>query len=338
VENVDATREAQIVLSAIGRTGERFGIHHIIDVVVGADTERIRQLGHHTIKTYGVGRDRDRKYWRFIVDNLLGQELLVQTDDQYPVLKLAEAARGVLFEGDRVLVMRQKETARHKRRATAEPAMGDGDLFQVLRALRKRLADEQHVPPYVVFSDRTLHEMTAAFPCTDAEMSHINGVGETKLARYGAVFAQAVREFLAAHPDIVKPPSPELDLREPAVAERSAMRAEERHSTFDVTWELVQAGQSVDEIAARRGLTSTTICGHLERLITMGRDVDIDRFVPTQRRLLIEELLSRVRSDKLADVMQAAEVPLTYDEVRLVRAWCGRDHSRETEDPPEETG
>jgi ATP-dependent DNA helicase RecQ len=204
VESIDATRDAQIVMSAMVRTGERFGIGHIVDVVCGADTQRIRDLGHDRIKTYGVGKDRDKGHWRLVVDNLLAQGLILQTTGEYPVLRLEPAARNVLFGDEEFVILRTIKT-KTKRPRVSEAGPYNEELFEELRDLRKRLAAEQGVPPYVVFSDRTLHEMARSFPTREAELLSVSGVGEAKLARYGDVFAAAIRAFLARRPEIEHP-------------------------------------------------------------------------------------------------------------------------------------
>ena len=196
VESIDATEDAQILMSAIARTGERFGINHIVSVVTGDDSDRIRQLGHDQIKTFGAGRARDRRHWRLVIDNLLAQGLILQTSGDYPVLKLQPPSRDVLFDGRAVAILKaRKAQPKRKARTVAEGGPYDADLFEVLRGLRKRLASEQGVPPYVVFSDKTLHQMARSFPVTESEMLQIGGVGAAKLERYGAEFTQVIADF-----------------------------------------------------------------------------------------------------------------------------------------------
>jgi ATP-dependent DNA helicase RecQ len=197
VESVDATIDAQIIMSAIARTGQRFGIGHIVSVVIGDESDRIQNLGHDQIKTFGAGKDKDRRHWRLIIDNLLAQGLVAQTAGDYPVLELQPEARDVLFEGREVHVLKTIKTKgkRPKRTGATDAGPYDEELFEQLRDLRKRLASEQGVPPYVVFSDKTLHEMARHFPATDSEMLEISGVGATKLERYGPDFTQVIREF-----------------------------------------------------------------------------------------------------------------------------------------------
>ena len=202
VESEEATVDAQKIMSAIARTGERFGIGHIVSVVTGDATDRICQLGHDRIKTFGVGRGREPRHWRRMIDHLLAQGLVLQTSGDYPVLKLMPEAREVLFGGKpvHVLKMRQPIGKRARRAAAAEAAGPYNEvLFEQLRDLRKTLAAEQGVPPYVVFTDRTLHEMARSFPVTESTLLQITGVGEKRAAQYGPQFLQAIREFREAH-------------------------------------------------------------------------------------------------------------------------------------------
>jgi ATP-dependent DNA helicase RecQ len=202
VKSVDATRDAQIVMSAIVRTGERFGINHIVAVITGEDSDRIRQLGHDSIKTYGAGKDQDKRHWRLLIDNLLAQGFILQTTGDYPVLQLQSRSRKVLFEDEEVSILKSLKLKgkRTKRSAAAAAGPFNDDLFERLRELRKELAIKQRVPPYVVFSDKTLHEMARVFPTDEASMLDVSGVGAAKLDRYGAVFAETISEFLKDHP------------------------------------------------------------------------------------------------------------------------------------------
>ena len=193
VERVDATTDAQIVMSAIARTGQRFGAAHIADVVTGSKTQRIRELRHDEVKTYGAGKGKPKTYWRGIIDELIAQDCVVQTGGRYPVLQIEPKGQEVLFGRGTLEILR--------RRAPDEPTAaqlpGDGqydhDLFEQLRFLRRELASKQGVPPYIVFSDRTLREMAARRPATPEQMHALTGVGERKLQRYGQAFLEAIR-------------------------------------------------------------------------------------------------------------------------------------------------
>jgi ATP-dependent DNA helicase RecQ len=209
---LDATREAQMVLSAVVRTGERFGAGHVVDVLVGADTQKIRELGHDSLKTYGVGKHRDKGFWRSLVGEMLGRGLLQLDDGPYPVLKVAAACLPVLHgkETFEILEVERKESpgAGSKTGSGSRPGAsgkgaadadgGDPDLFAKLRALRKTLAQRGGVPPYMVFSDKTLHEMCRHKPVTLSALREISGVGDAKRDKYGMEFVQEIRAYLEA--------------------------------------------------------------------------------------------------------------------------------------------
>ncbi len=195
VESVDATRDAQIVLSAMARTGNRFGVNHIVALITGESSNRLRQLGHDRIKTFGVGRDRDKYHWRGVIDHLLAQGLIRQTTGDYPVLQPEPEAQQVLFKGRQVTVLKTQRLAARSSRLPSPSAAGpyDETLFEQLRELRRKLAAAQGVPPYVIFSDRTLHEMARSRPVSATEMLGITGVGQHRLTHYGGPFMDLIR-------------------------------------------------------------------------------------------------------------------------------------------------
>ena len=196
VKKIDITRDAQIVMSAMARTNERFGIVHIIDIVTGADTKRIKELGHHELKTFGAGSDKDKNHWRFIINELLAQEAIIQDGDRYPVLKLTPKGQTVLMGTETISgILREEAPSKARRRRGADDGTYDNVLFERLRLVRKRIADANHVPPYIIFSDKTLHEMCRSVPKTAIEMRQISGVGDVKLERYGSEFLEEIISF-----------------------------------------------------------------------------------------------------------------------------------------------
>jgi len=198
VARTEATREAQMILSAIVRTGERFGRGHITDIVMGAATERMFALGHDKLKTYGVGREHDKRHWRRVLDALLADGLIAMEGAEFPVLVLRPEAREVL-SGQRAVYLTQevKPLRRRKKKGAREEPVATGpagELFERLRKLRYRLAQELGVPPYVIFTDRTLHEMARQRPATAAELLRVPGVGARKLTQFGPTFLALIQE------------------------------------------------------------------------------------------------------------------------------------------------
>ena len=197
----DATREAQMALSCVYRVGQRFGIRHVIDVLRGADTERIRQLGHDRLSTYGIGQELSEAEWGSIIRQLIHLGYLQQDIAHYAVLRLTERARPLLRGEIRLELAhaRVREKPRRRRRAAlAAEGPYDEALFEQLRQLRKRLADAQGVPPYVIFGDATLAHMARARPTDEAALLAVHGVGEHKLARYGSAFLRLIAEYAGA--------------------------------------------------------------------------------------------------------------------------------------------
>jgi ATP-dependent DNA helicase RecQ len=203
----DWTHEARQLLSCVARLEQRrqrFGAAYVIDILRGADTEKIRHNDHHSLSTYGIGAQRSQAEWRNLVRALLHQGLLAETDDGFPVLRLNAHSLEVL-RGQRTVLAPAlpPREARSRRRITepgsaaAAPTSFEAQLFERLRALRKQLADAQNVPPYVVFSDASLRQMAQRRPRSENEFAQISGVGSHKLDHYGAAFTALIRSACA---------------------------------------------------------------------------------------------------------------------------------------------
>jgi ATP-dependent DNA helicase RecQ len=311
VERVDASIDAQKILSAVYRTGGKFGAVHIADIVAGADTQRIRQFHHNELKTYGVGRDRDKRHWRRIIDALIAQDCLRPSDAQYPVLELTEKSMDVLRGSKPFFILCQKET-KATRKAILSGDYSTG-LFDALRETRRRLARDLGVPPFVVFSDRTLHEMARFFPGTPDEMRRISGVGETKLQRFGEPFLKAIWAYKKEHPD-------EAEKRSVLQVPVSNVRKKPKGETYRETLSLIKEGLRLEQIARRRNLSVGTVTQHIEKLLGDGESLDVDQFIDPEKRIEIEELFTKLNADSLGEVVKAAG-DVSYEQARLVRAF-----------------
>jgi ATP-dependent DNA helicase RecQ len=202
----DATESAQKALSCVYRTGQRFGVVHLVDVLRGVATERVQQFRHDHVSTFGIGADHDEKTWRSVFRQLIAAGLLDIDIDGYGALRLTAASRGVLKGDQRVALRRDLDRARPARRRKTAPgatpgaaagvdaAAADADpaLFERLRAWRAQAAREQGVPAYVILHDRTLHAIAARQPRTLDDLAAISGIGAHKLERYGTALLQTV--------------------------------------------------------------------------------------------------------------------------------------------------
>jgi ATP-dependent DNA helicase RecQ len=194
-ERFDATEAARKVLSCVYRLRQSFGIKHVVDVLRGADNERVRKFGHERLSTYGIGMEFAHAEWLSIVRQLIHRGYLEQDIAAFSVLKLTPAAAAVLRGEEAVELARprvKEKVVRKRAGAAAELSAKDLQLFDRLRELRKRLADERGVPPYVIFGDATLVEMSQRRPVSDDELLEISGVGQVKLERHGEAFLQAI--------------------------------------------------------------------------------------------------------------------------------------------------
>ncbi|MCB1676132.1 MAG: RecQ family ATP-dependent DNA helicase, partial [Halioglobus sp.] len=190
----DGTEASRMALSAVYRTGQRFGVNHLIDVLRGAATDKIAQCSHQHLPTYGVGRALDAGQWRSVFRQLVARGYLSVDVESYGALRLEEKCRALL-RGEESIALRRDGKRKESRQQTKTRLHEDIDidLWEALRERRRQLAEEQGVPPYVIFHDRTLQEMCLELPTDLAQLARISGVGERKLEKYGASFLAVLR-------------------------------------------------------------------------------------------------------------------------------------------------
>jgi ATP-dependent DNA helicase RecQ len=310
----DWTVDAQKFLSCIARCQERFGMNHIIDVLRGSKSQRITQKGHDKLSTYGIGKDKTVDQWRLLGRTLLQQGLLDETTDGYPVLKLNPRSWEVMRKEQSVLVAIAPQKEDRGDRRSQSPISVDAEaLFQRLRALRKKLADERAIAPYMVFADSTLKSMAQQQPQTLAEFAAISGVGSRKLLQYGDKFLNEIHGFRSEQglPVVVaqETPHPPPNTDDFALAE-----------TLSTTLTLFQKGYSIAEISKQRGLRANTILSHLVELIEQGHSVELDTLVTVDHQEKIRAAISQVGATSLTLIRNHVGEEYTYDEIKLVRA------------------
>jgi len=191
------------VLSCVYRTGQRFGVVHVMDVLQGKETEKVLQHRHQQLSTFGIGRDLHEAHWRSIIRQLVVRGLLRVDLEGYSALQLTDLCRPVL-KGEQSLHLRKEEikapalskrgqSGGKKSASKTQIRPEDQELWEELRECRKYLAEENNVPPYVIFHDATLKEMLEVMPLSESELLRITGVGESKLEKYGADFIDIIR-------------------------------------------------------------------------------------------------------------------------------------------------
>ncbi|MBD2251108.1 DNA helicase RecQ [Nostoc parmelioides] len=301
----DWTIEAMKFLSCVARCKERFGMLHIIDVLRGAKKDKIIQYEHDKLSTYGIGKDRTVDEWRTLGRSLLHQGLLEQTSDGYSVLKLNALSWEVMKRQRQVFL--SVPVAQKLSLIQDSPKFEEAEaLLHRLRSLRKQLADEQSVPPYVVFHDSTLKLMVQAQPQNLLEFSKLSGVGSHKLAQYGEKFIAEIRAYRQEKNPQEKPVN---------LAPTGSVVSDSEIQTL----QLHQQGLSIAEIARKRKLSPATISTHLGKLIEKNQPVDLNQLVPLEHQQKIWQVLEVLGDIALTPIKEQLGESYSFEEIRLVR-------------------
>ena len=316
----DRTDDVRKFLMCVYRTQQRFGMRHIVDVLRGANTQRIRGLNHDQLSTYGIGKDLSADEWLRLGRALLQQGLLSETNDGYPVLKLNKNSGEILRKERRVEIptspVRQQKTSDYVSHTLEPEEIG---LFQHLRILRKQLADDQGVSPYVVFANSALQAMAQRRPQSEAQFANIPGVGSRKLEAYFIPFTRAIRDYCELH-NLAIGLEPIKEEKEKKAAGSSTSQGNAGPSTRQFTLDLYKQGLGIEEIARERNLKPRTITDHLAELIEAGEIIDTERLVDTERQKIIYAALQQMGDDVLKPVKEFLGDEYSYEEIRLVRA------------------
>ncbi|MFA2810858.1 DNA helicase RecQ [Bacillus mycoides] len=271
-ESIDVTRESQMVLSCMIRTNQRFGKQMIAQVLTGSKNKKVIEFNFHTLPTYGLLSNRSVKEVSEFIEFLISDELIAVEHGTYPTLKVTEKGKEVLLGKENVL---------RKERVETRQIVQDHPLFEVLREVRKEIAQGEGVPPFVIFSDQTLKDMCAKMPQSDSELLTVKGIGEHKLVKYGSHFLQAVQHFIEDNPNYAE------TIKTEVVSESKKSGKASANSHLE-TYEMYKQGIDLDEIAKERSLSRQTIENHLIRCFEDGMEVDWNSFVPAEYEALIE--------------------------------------------------
>ncbi|MFB2975400.1 DNA helicase RecQ [Microseira sp. BLCC-F43] len=308
----DWTIEAMKFLSCVARCKEKFGMNHIIDVLRGSRGQKVLQNKHDELSTYGIGKDKTAEEWKMLARSLLNQGLLDQTTDGYAVLKLNALSWEVMRRQRSVSIAIPKKPTTTLAETNLKKA-GFELLFDRLRQLRKQIADEHSVPPYVIFHDSTLKLMAQVQPQTLAEFGAISGVGARKLEQYGERFLSEIKAYRQ---------------EQGLGVSKIAQKADSPNYTQLITLDLYEQGLSIESIAQQRNLRTSTITSHLAELIEMGKEIDIAGLVFPERQKIIMEAIEEIGdTEALKPIYEYLGEQFTYDEIRLVKAFWRKKQS-----------
>ena len=312
----DGTVAAQKFLSCVYRIREKsgfsVGLQHVVEVLCGADTEKIRKFGHQSLSTYNIGGEHSRTEWGAIGRELVRLGLLIQNADQFHVLEITADGRAALKARAKITLTRPVSAPASADKHRAGEIACDEALFEKLRALRKRLADERGVPPYIVFSDVALRQMARFYPQTDAEFSRISGVGEKKLREFGAAFLAEIAAHLQTYPR-------QIFADDSFITPTAPMRSK-LTDTVRETLHYFRQGKTVAEIAQLRDVRDGTICTHLAEALLAGEALDVSGIVPLEGQREIAAVVTKHGFGGLGPVVEALGGRYSYGQCRIVRA------------------
>lgn len=306
-ERLDGTVIAQKMLSAVYRLQERFGMNYVVDFLRGSTTVR---EAHQEIKTFGIGKDISREQWKQFGRELIQLGYLQSSTGEYPVLQLTDTSWLVLRGEERVMLT---APAKQQAAAPSKPSaeMSNPALFQELKQLRRKLADRENVPPYIVFSDATLMELVTYLPLTATDIAKISGFGDVKLAKYGDAFLNAIQTFCIQHRL-----STQMHLKAPR--QRSRKARPDAGGSQRQSLQLFLEGNAVEEIAAKRSLAISTVESHLSEFIRKG-ELDIRDVVPDAAR--VDAILREVEGSggyAISAIKERLGDRFSYGEIRAV--------------------
>jgi ATP-dependent DNA helicase RecQ len=301
VQTWDGTLVAQQALSCIYRTGQRFGVGYLIDVLRGKLTERIISFAHDKQSTFGIGKELDEQQWSSVFRQLVARGLVAVNFDHFGVLQLTDACRPIL-RGEQQLILRKDlkpEKIKPGKKTASSKTVSEinTELWDALRAKRREIADEQDVPPYIIFHDATLMAMLEARPANRQQLALLSGVGTRKLELYADQFLAVISEY--AH-----------DRKAPDTVVESA--------------DLFKLGYSVKQVAQKRELKEETIYNHLSQALEQGMLILTDVVeLPEQEIKRIEEAilsLPEEQQNALKPVYELFDGQYSYGVLRCVRA------------------
>ena len=306
----DITIYAQKFLSCVRRADEKFGAGHIVDILLGSENEKVLRWEHNKLSTYGIGSELTKKQWMHIARQLLNMGYLNQ-EGEYHTLSLAPKALEALRRREKIMGVLQ-EAERAKKAGKKDEMEYNHALFALLRQKRKEMADEAGVPPYVIFSDRTLMEMAAYYPQSMTSLLDISGVGQVKSRQYGDAFLDILRAYCQKH-----------ELQENQKETRR--EKSDSHRRYVLVAEAYNAGETIQNLMERYRVTAGTILDHLTRYLmagnTLRRGEDLETLVtvtPEQRQSAFAAFAEQ-GTDFLKPVYDRLNGSWSYEELKILR-------------------
>lgn len=312
----DSTVIARKILSCVARVQQRFGIGHVIDVLLGANTEMIRSCGHDLLSTFGLLKELPKKALQNLVYQLVDQKLLERTPGDRPIVKLTDDSVAVLKGAMEVRLIEPK-SAMVKKSAAEEISWENVDrgLFESLRELRRQVAGERGVAPFVIFSDATLREMAAVRPASPSTFINIRGVGQRKAVELGPRFVAHIVEYCRTN-------NVTLDAQEgsgPRSRSQSVGGGGKRLAPTKLgSVEMFEKGMSIDDVATSFGVTPLTAWKYMHEWIEVHKPRDISRWIEAPLYQRIAEASKQSEDGRLKPIFEHLGGSVSYEQIRAV--------------------
>lgn len=306
-EKADITEEAQMILSCVKRMGERFGVGMTAKVLRGSKDKKLLDFKLDRLSTYGIMSAYTEKELTERIQFLVAEQLLATEEGKFPTLKLNRYSVDVL-KGTRPVFIYTAPIPK------GEKADYHEDLFTDLRELRKRKADEENVPPYVLFSDATLRDLCRYLPLTKADMLQIKGIGERKYEKYGELFLQAIIDWSKKHPEA----KPKVQISTTMPVRKQKKVTESEHPSHIESYKMFQAGKSIEEIAVIRDFTEQTIERHIFKAYQDGHPLLWDIFFNNQEEEVVLRAHEQLEEKKLKPLKELLPEEYSYRTIKAV--------------------
>jgi ATP-dependent DNA helicase RecQ len=300
-ETEDVTITAQMVLSCMIRMNERFGSSMISGVLTGSKGKKIMDFGFDKLSTYGLLKGKSQKDVGLFIDYLISEGIIEVEGGSFPILKVSAKGKEVL--------MGEIPVSRKIQLHSAPVLSDDDELFHALRKLRKSIADEEGVPPFVIFSDRTLHDMCVRQPSSKTEFLAVSGVGDSKLERYGRRFLAEISSFLKENQEYSAK-------QKESISSVSSPKETSDQPSYLMTFEMFQDKKSIKEIASEREMSPTTIENHIIRSFEEGKGSDWSIFFTEEVESLIEKAVNEVGEKPLKPIKESLPEDVSYFQIK----------------------
>jgi len=309
---IDVTTEAQKFLSCIKRTGEIFGTMHIVDVLRGSKSQKVMNKNHHLLSTYGIGKDISKEQWLNLSRQFI-QKKIIEKDFEYGSLKVTGLGADVLKGNFKVKGKLAAEEFGYK--VQKESSLDyDKNLFAILKAKRKEIADRAKVPPYVIFPDKSLIEMAAYFPQSENLFARIHGVGKFKVHKYAEYFLPVIIRYCRTN----------------NITEKLTVRYKrERRTTLKSTrfieiGEAYKESRSFEELLSKSDVKRNTIISHLTTYVREGNKINTDMLLKLieeneEKQKKVFAVFEKLGTDLLKPVFDELEETVAYDDLRVLR-------------------